>query len=148
MPANTGENQGGRFSKGSSGNPRGKPKGARHRITLAAEALLEGEAQTLTRKAIELALAGDTVALRLCLERILPPRRQRPINFRLPPLRSPADAVSAMAIITGGVASGEITTSEATELSSLVEGYVRALEAADFEARLRVVEERRNATGV
>jgi hypothetical protein len=69
------------------GNP-GKPKGARHRTTLAAEALLDGEAEALARKAVELALAGDTLALRLCLDRILPPRRDRPIAFRLPPVGS------------------------------------------------------------
>src|SRR5689334_3084270 len=78
MLANTGGKQGGRFSKGQSGNPRGKPKGARHRSTLAAEALLDGEAEALTRKAIEMALAGESTALRLCLNRILSPRRERP----------------------------------------------------------------------
>ena len=49
-----------------------RPKGARNRATLAAETLLDGEAEALTRKAVELALAGDTTALRLCLERVLP----------------------------------------------------------------------------
>jgi Family of unknown function (DUF5681) len=56
------------FSKGQSGNPAGKPPGARHRASMAAEALLDGEVQALTRKAIERALEGDGVALRLCLE--------------------------------------------------------------------------------
>ena len=67
------------------GNP-GRPKGARHRITRAAEALLDGETEALTRKAIELALAGDGMALRLCLERILPPRKERPVDIELPSL--------------------------------------------------------------
>jgi hypothetical protein len=91
MPANTGGNQG-RFSKGRSGNPRGKPKGARHRTTLAAEALLDGEAEALTRNAVELASAGDIAALRLCLDRILPLRRERPVRFKLPRLLSATDA--------------------------------------------------------
>src|SRR3954452_18590076 len=59
------------------GNP-GKPKGARHRTTLAIDALLDGDAENLTRKAVEMALGGDTVALRLCLDRLAPPRRDRP----------------------------------------------------------------------
>ena len=67
-----GKQRGRPWAKGESGNPRGKRQGARHRTTLAAEALLDGEAKALTRKAIELALAGETVALRLCLDRILP----------------------------------------------------------------------------
>ena len=68
-PENTGRNQAGQFRKGKSGNPTGKPKGARHKATLAVLELLEGEAKTLSRKAVEMALAGDTTALRLCLER-------------------------------------------------------------------------------
>jgi Family of unknown function (DUF5681) len=146
MPVNTGGKQGGRFSRGRSGNPRGKPKGARHRTTLAAEALLDGEAEALTRKAIALALAGDTTALRLCLDRILPPRRERPVSFMLPRLEGAGDAAGAMAAITAAVATAEITPSEAAELSKLVEAFVRALEASEFDQRLRVIEGRTGAT--
>src|SRR5918998_3546498 len=70
-----------RWPKGVSGNPAGRPKGARHKYLLAMEALLDGEAESLTRKAIELALAGDTTALRLCLDRLAPPRKGRPITL-------------------------------------------------------------------
>ena len=76
--------QGARFRKGQSGNPSGRPRGARNKTTLAVEALLDGEAEVLTRKAIERAKDGDSVALRLCLERILPPRKDRPVSFALP----------------------------------------------------------------
>src|SRR5918994_7645484 len=69
------------------GNP-GRPKGARHKATLAAEALLDGEAEGLTRKAVELALGGDTVALRLCLDRLLPVLRERPVTVDLPSVAS------------------------------------------------------------
>ena len=53
------------FQRGQSGNPNGKPKGVRNRATLAAEALLDGEAEALTRKVVEMALAGDSTAMRL-----------------------------------------------------------------------------------
>ena len=59
----------GAFPKGKSGNPKGRPKGARNKATLAAEALLDGDAETITKKAIELAKAGDLTAIRLCLRR-------------------------------------------------------------------------------
>jgi hypothetical protein len=78
------------------GNP-GRPKGARHRTTLAIEAILDGEAEALTRKAIELAKAGDTTALRLCLERLAPPRKDRPLKLTMPPLERPEDAMTATA---------------------------------------------------
>ena len=73
-----------RFQPGVSGNPASRPKGAKNKSTLAAEALLDGEAEALTRKAVEMALGGDTVALRLCLERLMPPRRDRPVAVPLP----------------------------------------------------------------
>ena len=75
MPANAGRKQDTRFKPGESGNPAGKAKGTRHRITRAIDELLDGEADSITRKAIELAKAGETVALRLCLDRLCPPRK-------------------------------------------------------------------------
>ena len=86
------------FQKGQSGNPNGKPKGTRHRVTVAAEALMEGEAEAITRKAIELAKGGDGPALRLCMDRIYPPRKERSVRFRLPSLDKVEDA-SATAIL-------------------------------------------------
>jgi hypothetical protein len=147
MPVNTGRKQDGRFPKGRSGNPRGKPKGARHRSTLAAEALLDGEAEALTRKAVEMALAGETTALRMCLDRVLPPRRERPVNFKLPRLQAPGDAAEAMASLTDAVAAAEITPGEAGELAKLVEAFVRALEASEFDQRLRSIEEWKDRGG-
>ena len=43
---------GGQFVKGQSGNPAGKPQGCRNHATRTAEALLDGEAEALTRKAV------------------------------------------------------------------------------------------------
>ncbi|MGI9073542.1 MAG: hypothetical protein ACR2JB_20040, partial [Bryobacteraceae bacterium] len=67
---------------------RGRPEGSRNRATLAVQVLLDGECETLTRKAIELAKTGDMAALRLCLERILPPARDRGIRISLPVIKS------------------------------------------------------------
>jgi hypothetical protein len=129
LAANAAGNQRGRpFSKGQSGNPAGKPRGTRHRATLAAEVLLDADSEALTRKATELALAGDTVALRLCLERILPPRRERPVRFKLPLLESLADAATAMAAIVAAVATADLTLGEAAELAKLIGAFAKALE--------------------
>ena len=90
------------FQKGQSGNPNGKPKGTRHRVTVAAEALMEGEAEAITRKAIELAKGGDGPALRLCMDRIYPARKERSVRFRLPSLDKVEDAVAGGNCCRGG----------------------------------------------
>ena len=128
------------FKPGQSGNPAGKPKGARNKTTLAIEALLDGEAETLTRKAIELAKSGDLTALRLCLDRICPPRRDRHVSFQMPELKTAKDAAEANAALFTAVADGDLTPSEAAELGKLLDCYVRALIATDLEARLSKLE--------
>ena len=129
------------FKPGQSGNPDGRPKGARNRATLAAEQLLDGEADALTRKAIDLAKQGDTTALRLCIERILPARKDRPVSFNMPRIETTADSVKAAAAIASAVADGELTPMEARELSRVVDGYTRAVETADLAARLDRLEQ-------
>ena len=140
MSENTGPKQAGQFQKGRSGNPSGKPRGARNKATLAAEALLDGQAQALTQKAIDRALEGDGNALRFCLERILPARKDRPIYFDMPALRTASDAASAMSAIIAGVAQGDLTASEASELTALVTGVVKALETHELEQRIALLE--------
>src|SRR4030081_2214440 len=100
---------GGRFQPG---NP-GRPKGARSKATVAAELLLDGDAETITSKAIELAKAGDMAAIRLCMDRFCPPRKDRAIPFALPKLERAADASAAMASIVAAVAEGDLTPIEA-----------------------------------
>src|SRR3981189_1247096 len=132
------------FEPGQSGNAAGKAKGTRNKVTLAIEALLDGEAEALTRKSIELAKAGDMAALRLCMDRLAPPRKDRPVMFELPTITCAADAVKASAALFTAVAIGDLTPSEAAELGKLIEAYVRALEATDFAARLEHLERATN----
>src|ERR1700688_3220957 len=113
------------FQKGQSANPWGRPKGARNKATLAAEALLDGECEALTRKAIRMALAGDGMAMRLCMERIVPPRRDRPVRFSVPQIKSAAEASRALAGVLRGVAAGDVTPSEAEGVANVIRTYVR-----------------------
>src|SRR5438034_7080317 len=87
-PRQPGRVRGWPFEKGRSGNPLGRRVGCCNKTTLAAAALLAGEAEALTRRAVELAFEGDPTALRLCVERILPPCRDRMVKFALPPIES------------------------------------------------------------
>src|SRR6516225_9710454 len=97
------------FRPGQSGNPAGKPRGARHRATIAAEQLLAGEARALTRRAIELALTGDTTALKLCLDRIAPVRRGGLVRLMLPEITTPTGVTAAVAEVVAEVAAGRIS---------------------------------------
>ncbi len=123
------------------GNP-GKPAGARSRTTLAIEALLAGEADALTRKAVELALEGDTTALRLCLERLAPPRKDAPITIMLPAVRNAADVVNASAAVLTAVGEGGITPDEAGRVMTLLTAHRAILEVGDLEARIAKLEEK------
>ncbi len=126
------------FEKGRSGNPAGRRRGSRNKATLAAAALLAGESEALTRKAVEMALAGDPTAMRLCMERVLPPCRERTVKFSLPPVEvapagetcgpSARDISLAMNAVTAALAQGEITPGEAEKIAGVVDTFVQAVE--------------------
>jgi uncharacterized protein DUF5681 len=128
------------FEKGRSGNPAGRPRGSTNRATKAAVVMLDGEVEALIRKVVALALDGDPIALRLCLDRIIAPRRERPLQLALPPIRDAADIAGAMDAITSAVAEGNITPGEGVVLARLMEAFIRAIEATDFDRRLTLLE--------
>ena len=121
------------------GNP-GRPKGSRHKTTQAMQVLLDGEGEALTRKAIELALAGDATALRLCMDRLLPALRERPIAVELPPVTGSQDAVAASAALLAAVTAGEVAPGEAREIGRLLELHLKAVEQHEIQARLAALE--------
>lgn len=107
---------------------------------MAVETLLEREAKRISSKVVEKALEGDMVALRLCVERLLPPRRDRPVAFDLPKIQNAADALNASSAILAALAGGTLSPGEATEIMSLVSTHVRMLEMTEIEARLIAAE--------
>ncbi|MVT52525.1 hypothetical protein GPL17_18760 [Bradyrhizobium yuanmingense] len=140
-PDKTAEKQRGRpFNKGQSGNPKGRPRGSRNATTLAIEILLDGQAQALTQKAIDLALTGDMSALRLCLDRIMPVRKDRPVTFELPTIKSAQDAAKVSSAVLAAVASGDLTPADAGEISKLIDTWVKAFETAELAERLERLE--------
>ena len=134
----------GNWKPGQSGNPSGRPVGARHKTTLAVEALLDGEADTLTRKAIELAQAGDLTALRLCLDRIAPPRRDRPVSLPLPKVETAGDSLKAIATVVDALGAGEVTPSEAGDVVRVLEVFAKSAEMIALEARIKALEDKSN----
>ena len=132
----------GKFKAGQSGNPQGRPKGALNKATMAAQKLLDGEAQTITQKAVDLAKEGNPVALRLCLERIVPPRKDRPVNLQLPKMAGVGDIPAVLIAILGAVADGKITPQEGQAVAGMIEAYRKGAELSEIEARLKALEEK------
>jgi hypothetical protein len=111
MAENTGLKQPGRglgrpFRPGLSGNPAGKPKGSRHRITLLAEKLMQDDAEQVVRAVVTAAKSGDMTAARLVLDRIAPPRKGRPVHVPLPEMTSAGDVAAAVSAVANGMSQG------------------------------------------
>jgi hypothetical protein len=143
LAENTAEKQqrGRPFEPGQSGNPQGRPKGSRNKATLAAESLLEGESEVLIRTLVEKAKEGDSTALRLCIDRVLPLRRDRAVTFDLPEIKTAADAVIASNAVLGACSAGALSPDEAMKIMSMIEAHVRTLEIVAIEVDLSAVEE-------
>ena len=139
-PKTNGRKTDGTFAEGNSLG--GRKPGARNKTTLAIEALLEGEHEKLTRAAISKALEGDTAALRLCLDRLAPPRKDSPVTFELPPVKTAEDALAASAALLKAVAAGEVTPDEAGRVMALLTAHKALVETGDLEARIAALEGR------
>lgn len=134
------EQRGRPFRPGVSGNPNGRPQGSRNKATIALQTLLDGEGVQLTRACIELALSGDVNAMRLCMERLIPPTKERRIKLSLPPIQTAADVAGALSQVLKAVGDGRITPGEGQTLAEILEGRRRTIETQEFEERLAVLE--------
>jgi hypothetical protein len=103
----------------------------RHRRTLIAQALLDSEAETITRKCIDLALEGDPTALKLCMERLVPPRKEWPVEFTMPQLHSGTDTTAVMVAIIQAAAEGRILLSQALDFAKLLHLFSQTASASD-----------------
>jgi hypothetical protein len=128
-----------KFKPGSSGNPSGRPKGIKDK-RVALRSLFEAHADKLAKQAINLALAGDVQALRICVDRIIPPVREDRLQIDLPPIADAAGCAEAQAAIMKAVASGELLPSQGDALAGLVEHRRKAIESSEIMKRLEALE--------
>ena len=131
-----GRNTAGQFTANNSG----RPKGSRNKATIAIESLLQGQKEALTQTTATKALAGDSVALRLCMERIAPAPKDQPISFSLPKMNNALDASVAAGSVLTAVSEGELTPIEAMRVMGLIDSYRRTLELTEIEQRLQALE--------
>jgi hypothetical protein len=130
-----------KFKPGQSGNPNGRPKGSKNKKTLALETLLEGEAEALTRKCVEMAKGGDTTALRLCMERIYPVRKGSPIEIDIPKINNAHDIPVAISAIIKSVATANISAEEGEVIMKLFDAERRAFETDELAKKIKSLEE-------
>ena len=131
-----GRNTAGQFSAGNSG----RPKGSRNKATIAIESLLKGQAEALTQTAVTVALEGDSVALRLCMERIAPAPKDQPISFSLPKMNNALDASEAAGSVLTAVSDRALKPIEATRVMGPINSYSRTLELTEIEQQLQALE--------
>ncbi len=135
------------FQPGVSGNPKGRPQGSRCKATLLAEGLMDGQAEAIVQRIVEIALDGDATALKACLDRILPPRKDRPVQISLPEMNKPEDIVQSLSKVIQAASEGEITPAEASTLAKVLGEQAKAIETQDHESRIVALENKgsRNA---
>ena len=131
----------GKFSKGRSGNPKGRPKGIEDK-RVALRALLEPHAPKLVAMAVKKAMKGDTTALRICLDRLIPPVKARNEVVKLPGAGGTlADQGKA---VLDAAAQGELSPDEVSMLMQAISAQANVVRVDDLERRIKVLEEQKN----
>jgi hypothetical protein len=121
---------------------RGRPKGSRNKATIALQEMLDGHGESITRKCALLALKGDPTALRLCMERLIPPRKEHPVIFKLSAATTATEVAAAVDAVLQGVARGKLTPAEGQMIANILEGRRRVIETEELEGRLQALESR------
>ena len=119
------------FQPGLSGNPAGRPPGARNKVNRAMEPVFQANGEAIIERLVEHAKAANPVALRLCVDRLVPLGKHRQVGFQLPPMEKSDDVRAAIATIHAALGDGDISSGEAADLLRVAEISARMLREAD-----------------
>jgi hypothetical protein len=117
-----------KFQPGQSGNPAGRPPGSLNKKTLVVQAALAERAEEIVNNVMDRAMEGQGAAMRLCMDRLVPTGRNRPVAIELPVIKTPEDAELALAVVTDELAAGKLTIAEASALITLIDRMLRLAE--------------------
>src|SRR6266571_9492109 len=120
---------------------RGRPRGSQNKVTRVCQDTLDSHAENLIKKCMVLAFQGNPTALRLCIERLMPARRQRTLQFKLPPIKTIDNVAAASESVVSGVARGQLTPAEGQSFSGMLEGRRRTIETEELAQRIRALED-------
>jgi hypothetical protein len=120
---------------------KGRPPGSRNKVVRNWRDLVEDHGETVVKKCLFLAMQGNITPLRLCFEQLLPGRRERVLQFKLPAIKTMADLATASEAVLRGVSHGLLSPSEGQAFTVILDGRRRMIETEELEARLRVLEE-------
>ena len=120
---------------------RGRPRGSQNKVTRVCQDTLDSHAESLTKKCLVLAFQGNPTAMRLCMERLMPARRQRTLQFKLAPIKTITDVAAASESVVSGVARGQLTPAEGQAFSAMLDDRRRVIEIQDQEPRIRALED-------
>lgn len=130
-----------KFKPGQSGNPTGRPKGSRNRLSVLREALISpADAREVVAKLVESAKAGDTAAAGILMDRLWPKLRpQAPAaQFDLPA----TDLAGQAEAVVREMADGRLPVEQASQILGSLGAVARIKEVSDFEKRLEALEKR------
>jgi hypothetical protein len=119
---------------------RGRPRGSRNQSSATHQKILAEYADPLIRKCIAMALKENPVAMRACMERLLPLRREQPVQFKLPKVRTSAEADEALNMLLRSVARGQLTPTETKQIAEILDGKRRMIETVELEQRIQMLE--------
>ena len=126
------------FATGKSGNPSGRPRGIQDKRT-ALRGLLTPHAPDLVAKAVELAMQGDTTALRMCIDRLIPSLKAQATQTSLDASGSLSERGES---ILKAIAAGELDPATGNSLIGALATQAKLLEVTAIEERLTALEER------
>jgi hypothetical protein len=121
---------------------RGRPAGSRNKATIALQELMEESGVAIVSKAKLLALQGDRTALRICVDRLLPPMKQRRVRFQLGDISTLDGIATTFAAVLRAMADGKLTPAEAADILAALERQRKILDGIELEARVKALEER------
>jgi hypothetical protein len=117
---------------------RGRPTGSPNKPKVAGLRLLEEYADHLIRTCLAMALDGDRSCMRLCMERIIPLRRDPPIEINLPAIHVAEDLSRMAEKVTQGIRRGKITPQEGETMMRILESRIRVMESVEYVKRMQL----------